>query len=130
MKKIIFSIVMLCLFQHAFCQQPAKIKVTLWDGMIVTGYVDDGAFVNFGGPAVKMVCKPVTVLLGMLPSLKIKEDKVAAGAKKNATVTPSLGAGLSIAYKHIILQLPLYYTAKTATTNGKWNMGIGLGYKF
>jgi hypothetical protein len=109
---------------------PVKIKPALWEGMIVTGYADKGAFVNFGGPAMKLTCKPLTLLLGMLPSLRIKEDEVPAGAKKNAAVMPGLGAGITIIYKHLALQVPLYYNTKTTTTNGKWSAGIGLGYKF
>ncbi|GAB3431015.1 hypothetical protein [Niabella aquatica] len=106
-----------------------KIKPVLWEGMVVAGYADKGAFVNFGGPAMKLTHKPFTLLLGMLPSLRIKEDKMPAGAKKNAAVMPGLGAGVSIIYKRVALQVPLYYNAKTATTNGKWCVGIGLGYK-
>lgn len=107
-----------------------KPKPVLWDGMIVAGYVDDGAYVNFGGPSVKIVKKPFAVCLGMLPSLKIKEDVVAAGAKKNSILTPMLGLGLTCAYKHFALQIPLYYSAKTAAKDGKWKIGIGVGYRF
>lgn len=107
-----------------------KTSASLWDGMAVAGYVDKGAFLNFGGPAVKWTRKPFCISLGMLPSLRIKEDKVAANASKNATITPSLGFGLSASYKHLVLQVPLYYNAKTASADGKWNVGVGLGYKF
>ncbi|MBO9594726.1 MAG: hypothetical protein J7599_17615 [Niabella sp.] len=106
----------------------SKTNAALWDGMAVAGYVDKGAFINFGGPAVKWTHKPFCISLGMLPSLRVKEDK--ASASRNATVTPSLGCGLSASYKHLALQVPLYYNAKTATADGKWNVGLGLGYKF
>ncbi|WP_346238256.1 hypothetical protein ABDK00_004185 [Niabella insulamsoli] len=108
----------------------AKVQPALWDGMVIAGYVDNGAYVNFGGPCIKYAKKPCVIALGMLPSLRIKEDKVAAGAKKNAWVTPTLGAGLTMAYKHIALQIPVYYNAKTAASDGRWELGIGAGYKF
>ncbi|SDD14830.1 hypothetical protein [Niabella drilacis] len=108
----------------------SKTSASLWDGMAVAGYVDKGAFLNFGGPAVKWTHKPFCISLGMLPSLRIKEDKVAPNVSKNATITPSLGFGLSASYKHLALQVPLYYNAKTASADGKWNVGVGLGYKF
>jgi hypothetical protein len=103
---------------------------SMFDGTVVAGYVDDGAYINFTGPHIKWVKKPYALLLGVLPSLRIKEDKVAAGAKKNSIVTPSLGAGITFAYKHLALQVPLYYNAKTGTADGKWNVGFGIGYKF
>ncbi|ULT38410.1 hypothetical protein KRR40_25165 [Niabella defluvii] len=58
--------------------------------MVIAGYVDKGAFVNFGGPCIKFVSKPYVVTLGMLPSLRIKEDKVAAGAKRIHRLRPIL----------------------------------------
>lgn len=121
----------LSLYNAVWAQNPpSKPVLSAWDGMVIAGYVDKGAYVNFGGPCIKFVNKPCVVILGMLPSLRIKEDHVAAGAKKNAIVTPTLGAGVSFAYKHLALQVPVYYNAKTAASNGKWNVGIGAGYKF
>jgi hypothetical protein len=105
-------------------------KAVLFDGTIIAGYVDHGAFINCTGPSIKFTKKPFAVLLGLLPSLRIKEDKVAAGAPKNTALTPNLGFGLTAAFRHIALQAPLYYNPKTAVKNGEWNVGIGLGYKF
>ncbi|ANH79774.1 hypothetical protein A8C56_01230 [Niabella ginsenosidivorans] len=130
--KLLILAAMLLLTRTAAAQTtPAsKTSASLWDGMIVAGYVDKGAFLNFGGPAVKWTRKPFCISLGMLPSLRIKEDKAAANASKNATVTPSLGCGLSASYKQLVIQVPLYYNTKTTTADGKWNVGVGLGYKF
>ncbi|MGX5690963.1 hypothetical protein [Arcticibacter tournemirensis] len=105
-------------------------KPVLFDGLFVAGYVDNGAYVNCTGPSIKFTKRPVSVLLGLLPGLRIKEDKVPEGAPKNSVVTPSLGFGLTAAYKHLAIQLPFYYTNKTTTKDGKWNPGIGIGYKF
>lgn len=113
-----------------FFSAKAQTKVVLFEGILTAGYVDHGAFINCTGPCIKFSKKPYTVLLGMLPSLRIKEDKVAAGATKNSALTPNLGFGLTAAFHHLAVQVPLYYNAKTATKNGEWNPGFGLGYKF
>lgn len=115
---------------HGQSGKSGSVKPALWDGLVVAGYVDKGAFVNFGGPAVKFSKKPYSIALGMLPSLKIKEDRVAGGAGKNSVVTPSLGVGISLSYGHLALQVPFYYNTKTAAGNGRWVTGIGAGYKF
>ncbi|QIL42742.1 hypothetical protein G7074_24720 [Pedobacter sp. HDW13] len=113
-----------------FFQAKAQTKAVLFDGILTAGYVDHGAFINCAGPSIKFSKKPYTVLLGMLPSLRIKEDKVATGATKNSVLTPNLGFGLTAAFRHIAIQLPVFYNAKTAVKNGEWNLGAGLGYKF
>ena len=113
-----------------FFSAKSQTQAVLFDGTIVAGYVDHGAFINCTGPSIKFSKKPYTILLGLLPSLRIKEDKVAAGAPKNTALTPNLGFGLTAAFRHVALQVPLYYNPKTAVKNGEWNVGVGLGYKF
>jgi hypothetical protein len=108
----------------------SQTKAVLFDGIVVAGYVDHGAFINCAGPSLKFTKKPYMILLGLLPSLRIKEDKVAPGATHNAALTPNLGVGLTAAFHHLALQVPIYYNAKTAVKNGKWNPGLGIGYKF
>ena len=105
-------------------------KATLFEGVIVAGYVDQGAYINCAGPAIKFSKKPLAILVGLLPSLRIKKDKVATGATQNSVITPNLGAGITATYKHLAIQVPVYYNAKTSTKDGKWNPGIGIGYKF
>ncbi|PWG80487.1 hypothetical protein DDR33_12440 [Pararcticibacter amylolyticus] len=104
--------------------------MSLFDGIIAAGYVDKGAYVNCTGPSVKFTRKPLTLMLGLLPGLRIKEDKIAAGAPKNSVVTPSLGFGLTLSIGHLVVQTPFYYTSKTSSQDGKWNPGVGLGYRF
>lgn len=108
--------------------EPAKpsIKFNPFDGIMVAGYVDNGAFVNFTGPSISLTIKSSKILLGMLPSLRYKEDK---GLFKNSPITPNLGFGLTYSYKKIAVQVPIYYNAKTATANGRWNLGIGIGMR-
>jgi len=105
-------------------------KATFFEGVIVAGYVDQGAYINCTGPAIKFSKKPLAILVGLLPSLRIKKDKVATGATQNSVITPNLGAGITATYKHLAIQVPVYYNAKTSTKDGKWNPGIGIGYKF
>ncbi len=112
-----------------YTETRAQTKVALFDGTIVAGYVDHGGYINCIGPSIKYMKKPFSVSAGLLPSLRIKEDKVVAGATQNSLITPSLGLGLTAVFNHIALQLPLYYNAKTSAKNGEWNVGIGLGYK-
>ncbi|WP_341906557.1 hypothetical protein [Fluviicola taffensis] len=137
MKHSFTSIVLFCLtfllFQSDSIAQEIKsepvkpvIKFNPFDGVIVAGYVDNGAFVNFTGPSVSLTIKNSKILLGMLPSLRYKEDH---GIFKNSPITPNLGCGLTYCYKKIAVQVPLYYNAKTATANGRWNIGIGVGMR-
>lgn len=128
MKKSLFLLIALAGIQTTFSQDK-KITASAWDGVLIAGYCDDGAFVNVGGPSIKYVDKPMSIGFGVLPSMRIKEDKTNT-ATKNSVVTPTLGFGLTFAYKHLALQVPFYYNAKTATADGKWNPGFGIGYKF
>lgn len=107
-------------------QSTSKIQLNPFDGIIVAGYVDQGAFINFTGPNISFTHKSSKILLGMLPSLRYKEDK---GPFKNAPITPGLGFGLTYCYKKFVIQIPLYYNAKTTTANGRWNCGIGIGMR-
>jgi len=102
------------------------VKFNPFDGIIVGGYVDNGAFLNFTGPNISVTAKNSKFMLGMLPSIRYKEDK---GAFRNSPIMPTLGVGLTYCYKKIAVQLPLYYNAKTATANGRWNIGIGIGMR-
>src|SRR5690554_2520130 len=109
--------------------QTNETKATLIEGIVVAGYADDGGYINLVGPAIKFTNKPLVVLVGLLPSLKFKEDKSVSGPK-NALVMPTLGFGVTAAYKHLAIQVPLFYNNKTASNDGKWNVGFGVGYKF
>ncbi|HUH19627.1 hypothetical protein [Albibacterium sp.] len=109
--------------------QTSETKATLVEGIFVAGYADNGGYLNLVGPAIKFSNKPWTMLVGLLPSLKFKEDKTESGTK-NSLITPTLGFGLTTVYKHFAIQIPLFYNGKTQTNDGKWNVGVGIGYKF
>jgi len=57
-----------------------KSAIVAWDGMMIAGYVNDGGYVNFGGPSLKLIKKPWSFGFGILPTMRSKEDNVAAGA--------------------------------------------------
>lgn len=126
--KVILGLVLMTGFAKG--QTKGSTSLSIWDGMFVAGYVGSGAYINCGGPAVKWTMKPFSLSLGLFPAVRIKEDHQPVGVKKNAAVTPSTGIGLTSSYKHFVLQVPLFYDAKTAAANGKWNLGVGVGYKF
>ena len=107
-----------------------KVSLSAWDGMAVAGYVNKGGFVNFGGPTVRFIRKPVAAGFGILPTMRIKEESGTKDAPKNSAIMPTAGFGFTFVYNHLALQVPFYYNPKTATSNGKWNPGLGLGYKF
>jgi hypothetical protein len=122
-KKIILLCTCLFIFQAAFCQEN-KVNIWLFDGFVVGGYVDNGAYLNFTGPNINFKKGKSKFVLGMLPSLRFKRDNA---TPRNATIFPSLGVGFTYSYKIWAFQLPLYYNAKTATTDGKWHLGFGVG---
>ncbi|MCX8020163.1 MAG: hypothetical protein N2747_06685 [Chitinophagaceae bacterium] len=101
-------------------------SVAVWDGIVIAGYVNDGAFVNFTGPNINVTKGHYRLLLGALPSLRIKKDQAAI---KNATIFPALGVGLTFCKKAFALQVPFYYNSKTSTQKGKWHIGIGIGVR-
>lgn len=109
-------------------ENDSKIKVSLFDGIAVAGYVDHGAFINFTDPNVNFKHRNTKLMIGMLPSLRIKKDH--STGTKNSPIMPTLGVGFAMVYKKIALQIPFYYNTKTSTDNGVWKMGIGLGYSF
>lgn len=134
-----FTILLLLLIQSGFDTnaqetKPAEtktettptVKFRPFDGTFILGYVDNGIFLNFTGPNISYTNKSSKIILGMLPSLRYKEDR---GTYKNSPITPNLGVGLTYCYKKFAIQVPLYYNAKTSTSNGKWNIGIGIGMR-
>jgi hypothetical protein len=107
------------------CRSQA-IKASAFDGIVVAGFVDRGGFTNFTGPNINWTKGDSRVILSALPSLRYKKDE---GPTQNAFVTPTLGIGLTYSYKLWAVQLPFYYNSKTATENGRWHIGIGLGLR-
>lgn len=54
-------------------ENDSRIRVSLFDGIAVAGYVYHGTFINFTGPNVNFRHKNTKMMIGMLPSLRIKE---------------------------------------------------------
>lgn len=123
-------IALLLMAHYSNAQSVPTPKLSLWEGMVVAGYVGHGGYANFGGPSIKWALKPFSIALGLFPAVRIKEDNPPSGATKNSTIVPSTGFGITSSFKHLVLQIPVFYDAKTASADGKWNLGIGIGYKF
>lgn len=133
MRSSIFAILILFLFSvEGFGQSTDKPqKKAVWgaaayDGIVILGYVDSGGYSNFTGPNINMTYGHSKFILGALPSLRYKQDN---STPKNAFVTPNLGIGFTYSYKIWAIQVPLYYNSKTATADGKWHVGLGLGLR-
>lgn len=125
--KLVFFVVTLLMTKWVCGQYAHVVKISPISGVVVIGYVDQGAFMNVLGPNVRYKRSTYECSVGLLPSLKLKKDQ---NLIKNSFVTPSLGVGLTFKRKRMIFQLPLYYKSKTATVNGRWDLGFGLGYSF
>ena len=120
-------IITILLFLSLKCfAQSEKVKFSAFDGYIIAGYVDNGAFINFTGPNINCSIRESKFVIGMLPSLRFKEDK---GSTKNSFTTPNLGLGFTYSYKFWSFQIPLYYNSKTETDNGSWHIGVGIGLR-
>ena len=130
MKQLFVLFLSLAIGYSAFGQEKA-VKGSLFEGIVVAGYADHGGYINCTGPSIKYTFAPKSsILFGFMPSLKLREDKVDAGKPKNSLITPTLGLGLTAVFRHMAIQLPAFYNAKTSTSDGKWKLGIGMGYKF
>ncbi len=124
--KTALLILFCCLFSVRFNAQNIKSEATLFEGIVIGGYVDQGAFLNFTGPNIALSKGNSKLFIGMMPSLRFKTDN---GTTKNTFVTPSLGFGITYSYKFLAIQIPMYYAPKTLSQNGKWHFGIGVGLR-
>jgi hypothetical protein len=124
--KLLFFLSVIFLNSFTFFSQESELKVSLFEGAVLAGYVDNGAFLNFTGPNISFSKKSSKILIGMLPSMRFKEDN---SIPKNSFVTPSLGIGITYIYKFVAFQLPVYYTSKTNASNGMWKLGFGMGVR-
>lgn len=106
--------------------QKTEVSTLIFSGTFIGGYVDKGAYLNFTGPGIKLQKGNSDLMIGVLPSIRFKEDK---GITKNSFINPSLGLGITYTFKSLAIQIPFYYTSKTTVENGKWEMGIGIGLK-
>lgn len=124
-----------CFFTQSMAQETAKtdeqpkvsaVQLNPFDGIMVLGYVDNGAYLNFTGPNINFTKGRSKFIFGMLPSLRYKVDNAVI---KNSPITPNLGFGFTYCYRKAVIQVPFYYDSKTATANGRWNIGIGIGFR-
>ncbi|MGY6560694.1 MAG: hypothetical protein ACXITV_01170 [Luteibaculaceae bacterium] len=107
-------------------QAATEVGFTFAEGYIVSGFVDNGGYINFTGPNFNITRGNTQLVLGMMPSLRFKQDNT---EPRNSFITPALGTGITFSYKWMAIQIPFYYNAKTATQNGRWHVGFGLGVR-
>ncbi len=124
---IVCIIILLVCFDNSFCNaQDRQVKISVYEGIFIGGYVDNGGYLNFTGPNINSTYRNFRFILGMLPSVRFYEDR---GTPKNSFATPNLGIGFTCSYKMIAVQIPFYYNAKTTTENGNWHIGLGVGLR-
>ena len=125
LNKVLAFLLVVALYSPTQAQDNSS-KFNAFEGVVVMGYVDHGAYLNFTGPNVKWTQVNAVTTLGMLPSLRIKQD---VGTTQHSLITPNLGIGITCEYKGLVLQVPLYYNPKTSEINGNWNVGFGFGFR-
>lgn len=123
---IVLLLILMTSWYSSTSAQETKVSFTLYDGYAIGGYVDEGGYINLTGPNINLTHNDSRFVLGMLPSLRFKED---TGTPKNAFITPNLGVGFTYSYKIYAVQIPFYYNAKTATEDGQWHIGFGIGLR-
>jgi hypothetical protein len=96
-------------------------KVVL-DGTFILAKNADFMYINFAGPGIRLIKKPWLATLGVLPSLRFEKS---TATQDKLVVTPVLGAGLTVTYKHLAFQSNFYYNSVTK----KWQPGAGLGFR-
>lgn len=109
--------------------QDERISAGLWAGTIVAGYVDHGGYINCVGPNIRYGYRHWSVAVGLLPSIRVKKDRVRQGETRNAMFMPSLGTGATLGWRKCVLQVPLFYQPKTSSAHGRWHVGFGVGWQ-
>ncbi len=108
--------------QQAIAQATTTPKAQIgFDGQVAILTDGESVFMNFGGPGIRMKSGSWAVSANMLPSLRFYEDP----KKINTLLTPSLGAGLQLYYKRLILCGAGYYLQN----RGQWTLTGGVGFK-
>jgi hypothetical protein len=88
----------------------------------------ESAFLNFGGPGIRLDYKQFGISYHMFPSLRYFHGDIDDSTNPYRTkseMTTILGSGLQLHYKKFAFVLPMYYLP----TNNVWIMSVGLGYK-
>jgi hypothetical protein len=116
MKKYLILFVLIFIYNNILAQK--KISSS-FSGQIFASTDLKALYVNFGGPMIKYKAKKISIGLGMFPSLRFKTDK------PKSIVTPTLGTGIQLEIKKIVIGMPAYYVA----ANNSWYISVGFGLK-
>lgn len=63
----------ICIPNSIFYIQELKVKISVYDGIVILGYVDNGGLSNFTGPNINLVHNNSKFIIGALPSLRYKK---------------------------------------------------------
>lgn len=88
----------------------------------------ESAFLNFGGPGVRLDYGKFGISYHMFPSLRYFHGDITDQTnpyRVKTEITPMLGTGLQLQYKKLAIVLPMYYFP----SNNVWIVSAGLGYK-
>lgn len=97
-------------------KKPMSPSFTL-GGQAMLSANDDSMFFNMGGGGIALTSKSTTVSVNFFPSLRYQFS--------TTRLTPVLGIGPQLYLRHrLIIGMPIYYT------ESKWNLSVGIGYKF
>jgi hypothetical protein len=124
--KVIFMYLFLSFFLFSgYAQEKKQEKITFgFDGQIAATTNGTFYFFNIGGPAIRLNIKPFIISFNMFPSLSFYDNPA------RPFITPTLGVGVQIIYKKLIISMPLYLVRETNTTPEYWTFSAGFGYKF
>ncbi|MDA1182274.1 MAG: hypothetical protein O3B82_01635 [Bacteroidetes bacterium] len=110
---------------------PKKIKASMKSGGSISASYHAGsesAFLNFGGPGLRLDYGKFGISYHMFPSLRYFHGDITDQTnpyRVKTEITPMLGTGLQLHYKKLAIVLPMYYFP----INNVWIVSAGLGYK-
>jgi len=115
--------------QDTIKNEPKKVSIKAICTVGVSYHAgSESAFINFGGPGVKLELGKLGISYFMIPSLRYFHGNIndATNTYRTKTaVTPILGTGVQLSYKKISIIMPMYYLPN----NNVWILSTGLGFK-
>jgi hypothetical protein len=92
-----------------------------YDGILSLATDGQYTFFCLGGPSVGISQGNWRIAINMYPSLRIGRPE----GSPSPVITPTLGTGIYVAYKRVLLLVPLHYISEER----KWTVAVGLGWR-